>query len=113
MKITNKQLKQIIQEEIADLEESELEPEEALDAADHAIEIVDALKDFISDAEPSEALEEVERYITSGGNLDSTGEDIPQWAQDMTSGLTELIMRTNRRLNDLDKRLKTFEGQSE
>ena len=49
MKITKQQLKQMIKEEIENLEESELEPEEALDAADHAMEIVDALKDLITD----------------------------------------------------------------
>ena len=112
MKITKTQLKQMIKEEIADLEESELEPEEALDAADHAIEIVDALKDFISDAEPSEALEEA-GGVASGEALASRGEEVPQWAQDMMTGLTELVMRTNRRLTKLDNRLADLEGPSE
>ena len=49
MKITKHQLKQIIKEQIEEeLDSRELEPAEALDAADHAIEIMDALKDLIS-----------------------------------------------------------------
>jgi len=55
MKITKSQLKEIIKEELEkvdlekELDSRELEPAEALDAADHAIEIMDALKDLISD----------------------------------------------------------------
>jgi hypothetical protein len=56
MKITKSQLKQIIKEELekvelekeSDSDSRELEPEEAADAAEHAIEIVDALKDLIA-----------------------------------------------------------------
>ena len=55
MKITKTQLKQIIKEEFSKLTEAkesdsrDLKPEEGIDAAEHAIEIVDALKDLISD----------------------------------------------------------------
>ena len=50
MKITKSQLKQIIKEELEkELDSRELEPAEAIDAADHAIEVIDALKDLISD----------------------------------------------------------------
>ena len=55
MKITKKQLKQIIKEELEEVMEEEsdswdLNPEEAADAAEHAIEIIGALKDVISDS---------------------------------------------------------------
>jgi hypothetical protein len=55
VKITKLQLKQIIREELekVDLEKEsdsrDLKPEEGIDAAEHAIEIVDALKDLIAD----------------------------------------------------------------
>ena len=50
MKITKSQLEQIIKEELEkELDSRELEPAEAIDAADHAIEVIDALKDLISD----------------------------------------------------------------
>ena len=64
MKITKSQLKQIIKEEVekVDLEKEsdsrELEPEEGIDAAEHAIEIIDALKDLISDMMGEEGEEE-------------------------------------------------------
>ena len=55
MKITKSQLKQIIKEELEEVMEEEsdswdLNPEEAADAAEHAIEIIGALKDVISDS---------------------------------------------------------------
>jgi energy-coupling factor transporter ATP-binding protein EcfA2 len=61
MKITKSQLKQIIKEEVEkevekQSDDRQLKPEEGIDAADHAIEIVDALKDLIRDM-----LEEQER----------------------------------------------------
>ena len=55
MKITKSQLKQIIKEELEKVElekesdSQDLKPEEGIDAAEHAIEIMDALKDLISD----------------------------------------------------------------
>ena len=59
MKITKKQLKQIIKEELEEVMEEEsdswdLNPEEAADAAEHAIEIIGALKDVISDSDEEE-----------------------------------------------------------
>ena len=55
MKITKAKLKQIIKEELkkvieADSDSWDLKPEEAADAAEHAIEIVGALKDVIADS---------------------------------------------------------------
>ena len=55
MKITKSQLKQIIKEELekVDLEKEsdswDLKPEEGIDAVEHAIETMGALKDLISD----------------------------------------------------------------
>tara|TARA_R110000850_G_C9830448_1_gene453298 strand:- start:60 stop:242 length:183 start_codon:yes stop_codon:yes gene_type:complete len=59
MKITKSQLKQIIKEELEEVMEEEsdswdLNPEEAADAAEHAIEIIGALKDVISDSDEEE-----------------------------------------------------------
>tara|TARA_R110002074_G_scaffold88233_1_gene194479 strand:- start:1851 stop:2045 length:195 start_codon:yes stop_codon:yes gene_type:complete len=56
MKITKAQLRNIIKEELEEVmgEESDswdLEPEEAADAAEHAIEIIGALKDVITDSD--------------------------------------------------------------
>jgi len=59
MKITKAKLKQIIKEELEEVMEEEsdswdLNPEEAADAAEHAIEIIGALKDFIADSDEEE-----------------------------------------------------------
>jgi len=59
MKITKAQLKQIIKEELEEVMEEDsdswdLNPEEAADAAEHAIEIIGALKDVISDSDEEE-----------------------------------------------------------
>ena len=59
MKITKSQLKQIIKDELEEVMEEEsdswdLNPEEAADAAEHAIEIIGALKDVISDSDEEE-----------------------------------------------------------
>jgi len=59
MKITKAQLKQIIKEELEEVMEEDsdswdLNPEEAADAAEHAIEIIGALKDVIADSDEEE-----------------------------------------------------------